>query len=90
MTKKFRVSKLPHLAGDKHFVQKRCEVFMEAIVCRVTITKLGFNLMNSNRPFPETSQKEYGVSIKTFPEFVTITGFISEDICIVKSKVQIC
>ena len=43
--------------------------------------------MNSNIPITETNQKEYGVSIKTFPYFVTITGFIQEYIGIVESKV---
>ena len=89
IAKKYRVSKIPYLCGDKDDVDRICQVFKEPINCLVTLTRDGFNSLNGNRKFTQENEKECQVSVKTYLDFVSISGFIKKDIKDVERRLYI-
>ena len=78
--KKFRKSKLPHICGHQREVDNILQQFLQPIECRITIRRLGFGQINSNLQFVNQAEKLHSVSIKSFPDFISIFAFVQNDI----------
>ena len=78
--KKFRKSKLPHICGHQREVDNILQQFLQPIECRITIRRRGFGQINSNLQFVNQADKLHSVSIKSFPDFISISAFVQNDI----------